>query len=101
MVKRRPRCVPLAMVWAALKILWAVPMSFLGFYVNAAQIQALNELAEAGGTGPGAVPGFTMMMRGAGVMGIIGGLVFAWALPVFLIVWLRVPRVQNEVSRWR
>lgn len=96
-VARRRRCgASLLQVWAVIKMALVVIGSVIGARVGAASFQA-GVGAGGGGAGAGVPPGFGSMMM---VVGLVFGVLWGWALPVFCLVWLRRAKIRAEVAGW-
>ena len=98
LVRRRPWSRTASVGWALAKVLYVIPASVLNYVVNKATIEAMEQAAaDSGQAMPG---GFLVFMESLGAVGMGCGLVWSWALPIFMIVWfLRTP-VREEVERW-
>ncbi len=97
-LRRRPWSRRAAVGWAVAKILYAIPGSVLGYLLNKALFDAMEQAAIDSGT-PMPTGIFTSMQSGGAAM--IGcETLWAWALPLFLIIWFRRASVKTEVERW-
>ena len=117
-LRRRPWSRSAAVGWAVAKTLFTIPYSVLGYLLHNALLDAMEQAAIDSGTPMGdrlevpvaptvelevvyvtATSIFpNMHSGGAAMMGC--SMLWAWALPLFLIIWfLRAP-VKTEVERW-
>ena len=98
-LRRRPWSRPTSLGWAVGKMLYAVPASVLG-YIQQTAMSAAVEDALASDPGASVPTGFFRFFESLGAVSVGCGLLWAWALPIFLIIWfLRAP-VKAEVERW-
>ncbi len=78
-LRRRPWSRGAAVGWAVAKILYTIPLSVLGYFIIKAQFEAMEPIWAA--------------VWGCSTL-------WAWALPLFLIIWFRRAPVKTEVERW-
>ncbi len=96
--RRRRRGRTILRWWSVLRIAWAVPATFASYFSQAAQFNAMMEAAEASSA---PMPGFMFgFMKGAGLAGVAVGLLWAWALPVFMLAWFTRRNIRQEVDGW-
>jgi hypothetical protein len=97
-LRRRPWSRTSGLGWSVARMIYAVPATLLGYIVNRATVQAMEQAAaESGDPMP---KGIFAIMEALGAIGMGCTLVWSWALPVFMIVWfLRAP-IKDELSRW-
>lgn len=91
-VGRRPSGPLLMRVWAVAKMGIAVFGAWIGYVTQQAQFEAMA----AQGQGPPA--GFAGPLAYSGV---VLGLLWAWALPVFVLIWFARPKIKAEAAAWR
>ncbi len=97
--RRRRRSRAILLLWSVLRIVWAIPASAVAYLSQSAQFQGMMEAAETSGSPmPAFVFGF---MRGAGMAGVAIGLLWAWALPAFMLVWLSRGNIRRDVAGWK
>jgi len=91
--KRAPWSPKAARTWSIVKIVYALASVIIGFSMQ-------QQVASATTTTAG--PGMTMMIQPSDFMvwGMCFGLVWGWALPVFLLIWFSRPSVKQQVSTW-
>ncbi len=91
LLRRRPGAAPLARAWAVVKIVVTVAAAVVAVAVQRQQFEA--EANQAGGM-PGAF--FTGIIVATFLFTILWG----WALPVFMLIWLRLRGSREEIARW-
>ena len=85
--------VRLTKLWAAVKIPLAVVAAWLSYMLQEAMLSSISQ------QGPG-MPGFSQM-RGVMLAFAVGfPLLWGWALPVFMLIFLSRPRVREQVADW-
>ena len=98
LTRRRPWSRTVLVVWSITRAVYAVPAVIAGYFMSAAQFEAMEEAAESSGS---AMPmGLFTLMRGVGLAGAVFALLWAWALPAFLVVWLSRDCIKKEVALW-
>ncbi len=97
-LRRRPWSRSAAVGWAVAKILYVIPTSVLGYLFYKAKFDAMEQAAIDSGT-PMPTGMFTIMHSAGAAMTGCSAL-WAWALPLFLIIWFRRAPVKTEVERW-
>ncbi len=98
LLRRRPWSIRLGYCWAVLKITFVLVNSIVGYFIQRDIQQAMfQEFANQGTPMPPIGPGFFEIM---GAFGIVVGIVWGWALPVFLIVWFSRSKIRAEVADW-
>ncbi len=94
LLKRRRWAVRLGVWWSILKVLFVVAQNVVGLSMQEAQMEALSEQMS---NIPGMSSGFISAMA---VMGMIVGIAWGWALPVFLLIWFSRAKIKEEVAGW-
>jgi len=98
-VRRRSWCARLSFVWAIVRILWAIPASYVGYRIAIESFQAMEKAsADAGRPMPN---GLGTIMHSLGGVGVAIGLVLACALPAFVLIWFSRSKIKNEIAQWR
>ena len=98
-VRRRPWCARLSVVWAIARVLWAIPASYVGYCIAIESFQAMEKAsADAGRPMPN---GFGVIMHSLGAVGVAISLVVACALPAFVLIWFSRSKIKNEIAQWR
>lgn len=97
MIRRRPVARPLALNWAWLKIVASGFGAVVGWITQKANVQAI---ASPDGTGAMSA-GMGSMMEAFAIAAVVGTLLFALALPVFMLVWFTRRTIREEVRGWR
>ena len=95
LLRRRSWAMPLAILWAVLKLGVVVFDAWLDAQVSRGVMEAMSESGE--------------MASGMQVMnatpflwvGIVMTIVWGWALPLFTFVWFAVPKIRADVRGWR
>jgi hypothetical protein len=91
--RRRSWGPKVCLIWAGLKLLHVVFNSVWGYMIQQAQFQQLvNE--------PNMPAAFGGMMQVIGAFTIVLGIVWGWALPLFMLVWLTRKSIRAEVAGW-
>jgi hypothetical protein len=93
--RRRPGAVKVCLTWATLKMLYAVPYSLLQYHINKVQFEALQNDPNmpAGGA-------MTRLFDMIGIFAVVFGLLWLWALPVFMFIWFGRSRIREEIAGW-
>ncbi len=94
-LKRRRWAARTAFWWAALKVPYGLVNSILGYFVQQDTFEAMQQ--QGGAAMPPMGGGFFTAM---GAFTIVFGLVWGWALPIFLIVWLSRKSIKADVAGW-
>jgi len=94
LVKRRRWAVGTCRAWAVLKMVWVLANTVVGYYVQQASLSAISERTP---TAAQMSPEFVDAMV---VVGLIIGVAWGWALPVFLLIWLGRGKIKAETSAW-
>jgi hypothetical protein len=92
MVQRRRWGVRAHTIWAVLAILQSGVGGVYGFLIQQSQFQAMK----AGGMPPTPFP-----MEAFAAVGVLVGLLFACAYPVFMLVWVFRSVIRDQVAGWR
>ncbi|NNF44738.1 MAG: hypothetical protein HKO59_05770, partial [Phycisphaerales bacterium] len=79
--------------WAITKIVFVVANSSVGYLVNRAQFEAMMDDPGMASMGSG-------FFSAIGIVGVVFGLLWGWALPVFLLIWFGRPKVKQEMATW-
>lgn len=82
----------LAKVWAVLKLVVVAAGVVIGFQM---QREAMEAMSQSAGSSP--VGNAETMVVG---LMMCAGLVWGWALPVFLLIWFSRASVKEQVSKW-
>jgi hypothetical protein len=95
LLKHRPWARTLCMAWAGLKIVLVLVSSVLGSYM---MFRLFSAMASRQDTNvPALGPGMTAVFF---VFGLCLGLVWGWALPVFVLIWMSREKIKTEVGAW-
>jgi hypothetical protein len=91
-VQRRRWGLKATMAWAVVKIVVVVVTSIGGYMVMREQLRAMAR------SGPTTMPtGFMETMQFAGV---VVGILWGWALPIFMLVWFSRAKIKAETVIW-
>lgn len=93
LAKRRRWSLPLARGWAVLRMVAAVVSVVAGVMVQSKQLAFMSSQ----GAVPPGMGRFTDLMA---FTGVLFGLAWAWALPVFLLVWLGREKIRGQTREW-
>ena len=85
------------LTWAVLKIVLVVGGSVLSYIVQQAQFQAMAEDPNMAGSMPGFLPA---LMQAMGVVGLVVGVLWGWALPIFMLIWFSRRKIKVETAQW-
>lgn len=98
LIRRRGSARRLLMSWALLKIPVVLASSALGFVIQREMFAAMMKNQPSGPPPPAmAAP----MMEAFALVGLIIGIAWGLALPVFLLVWFYRPAIRGEMAAWR
>lgn len=98
-VRRRAWGAKTMLVWAVLKFVWGGISVAGGVLMQMEQMKAMQAQTASPGQGvPAAMmTGMTDMVM---IFGLGFGLLWAWALPVFVLIWFMRPKIRAEVRAW-
>lgn len=94
LAKRRPGSVAMCRVWSVLKIVLVLVNSAVAYRLMLTQFDAMGQ------SGPGAMPMGPGFGKVIAMFGVVVGLAWGWALPVFLLIWLGRGKIKAETSGW-
>ena len=98
LVRRRSSSMRVSIVWAILRMLWALPASVMGYAVAVAQFDAMERAAaESGDSLPAGIFG---IMQAFGIVGVVLGLLWACAFPIFTLIWFSRRKIKAEIAQW-
>lgn len=86
---------PTLLHWSWLKMIVTVAAVWIGWATQ----QAIFDAAMENSTSP-PPPQLRMMTGYFGGAGLVIGLVWGWALPIFNFIWLSRARIRDEVNEW-
>ena len=94
LLRRRAWARPTCQGWAIFKILVVVATSTVGSLIQRDTFAAMSQ----------ADPNMPAMVTGVGesmaVVGLVIGVAWGWALPVFMLIWLARGKIKNEIAGW-
>lgn len=101
LVRPRPKARSTIITWAVLKMMLAVPAAYVGYLSGHAQFEAMAEAAADQPSGPGQVPpGIFGILEGMGNIGAGLAVVWAWVLPIFMLIWFVRRPIVEEMREW-
>ncbi len=83
--------------WSWMKMLVAILVGVLGYLMQQAQFEAMQNDPNFSGQMPAM---FGSFMRAAGAVGLVLQIVWSWALPIFTLIWFNRRPIREEVSQW-
>ena len=93
LLQRRPWSAKMCSRWAMVYIIYAVINSFMTYSMQQAQFAAMSQTTQ-----PAPMPaGFEKTVA---AFGLVIGLVWACALPVFMLIWFSRAKIKDEVASW-
>ncbi len=99
--KRRAWGPKVALVWAGLKMIFVVVNSVIGYLVQIAQFEAMQEAMANDQNMPAGMGAFMgSLMQAFGIFGLLIGVLWGWALPVFLFIWFARKKIRTETAGW-
>ena len=96
LIKRRRWCRSVCMTWAVLKMLLVIASSVMSFFIFREQMEMVMEQ----GGNAGLPPFFTSLMRASGAFGVLIGILWGWAFPVFILIWFSRQKIRTEAAGW-
>ncbi len=99
--KRRAWGPKVALVWAGLKMIFVIVHSVASYLIQIAQFEAMQEAMandQNMPAGMGALMG--SLMQAFGIFGLLIGVLWGWALPVFLFIWFARKKIRTETAGW-
>lgn len=94
LVKRRRSSRKTCLTWAVVKMLFVVLNSVISYAMVEAQMEAMMQQSP---NTPGMPAGF---MSGFSAIGLVFGICWGWALPVFMLIWFSRGEIKAEVAQW-
>ena len=100
LLKRRQKSAKLLKTWSILKIAVSVISIYFGMQIQKETMEVMTATVTGGEGGPGAESAAMVASTMSAMMPVIMilSLLWAWALPVFFLIWFSRAKVQNEVS---
>lgn len=87
----------LCRTWAVLKILLVTVNAVIGYFMATQMADAMTQMQQQNPAMQGAPAGF---MQGMAGIGVCVGLVWGWALPIFMLIWFSRARIKEETASW-
>ncbi len=101
LVRRRAWSPTACMVWAGIKMMFVVGNTILADMAQQAQFEAMQEMMQQDPNMPAGMPAMMgSFMQVFGVFAIVVGILWGWALPVFLLIWFSRSKIKAEVAGW-
>jgi hypothetical protein len=101
LTKRSPWSPKTCRIWAGLKMLIVVYGSIIGYLVQQAQMEAMQRMLEEDPNTAAAIPGFFgTFMAILGPLTLVLGIVWGWALPIFMLIWFSRRKIKAEIAQW-
>ncbi len=101
LTKRSPGSPKVCRIWAGSKMLLVVYASIVGYLVQQAQMEAMQRMLEEDPNTPAAMPGFLgTFMAVFGPLTLVLGIVWGWALPIFMLIWFSRTKIKAEIAQW-
>lgn len=98
LLSRKRTSVAILKRWAIAKMIFSVIAIVVNFMLQMGQIQTTMQQASATAAGSDTVVK-TAVMVGM-VIGVLFGLAWAWAYPIFILFWFNKKNIQQEISTW-
>ncbi len=99
--KRRAWGPKVALVWAGLKMIFVIVHSVAGYLIQIAQFEAMQEAMANDQNMPAGMGAFMgSLMQAFGIFGLLIGVLWGWALPVFLFIWFARKKIRTETATW-
>ena len=99
--KRRAWGPKVALVWAGLKMIFVIVHSVAGYLIQIAQFEAMQEAMANDQNMPAGMGAFMgSLMQAFGIFGLLIGVLWGWALPVFLFIWFARKKIRTETAGW-
>lgn len=95
LVQRRRWAVNVSRCWAVVKILLVLASALFAITIQKGQFEALSKQQQLP---PGFGGGFLMAI---GFFSVIFSVIWGWAFPVLLLIWLALAKSKNEYAGWR
>ena len=96
LVRRRPYGVMICLIWSVLKLVYVVVNSVIGYLINLSQMEHIEAMQRTAGVQ--AVP--AEVFGAIGAFGACFGIVWGWALPIFMLIWFSRSAIRSEVRAW-
>ena len=82
-------------------MIFVVVNSVVGYLIQIAQAEAMQEaIANDPNVPAGLSAMMGSMMQAFGVFGVLIGVLWGWALPVFLFIWFSRKKIRTETAGW-
>ena len=94
LIKRRPWSAQWFRTWAVVEILGSAVGTVIGYFAQQPQFAAM-----ANQPGMGKMP--PEFFHGMAIFSVGCGLLLAWVLPVFVLVWFSRDKIKQEVATWQ
>ena len=99
--KRRAWGPKVALVWAGLKMIFVIVHSVASYLIQIPQFEAMQEAMANDPNMPAGMGAFLgSLMQAFGIFGVLIGVLWGWALPVFLFIWFARKKIRTETAGW-
>lgn len=95
LLKRRPEAPRWCGTWAKIKIVLVIVTSIAGYMCQQEMFEAMGKAQGPGQAAP------ATFMKAAGLFGFVFGLLWGWALPVFMLIWFGQKKIKTETADWK
>ncbi len=101
LMQRRPRGRTMCLTWAALRMPVVVFGLVVGYLMQQDHLVAMQEMFASDPNVPAAMSAmFGRFMQVAAVLASVIGLLWGWALPVFMLIWFSRGKIKTDVAAW-
>ncbi len=101
LMQRRPRGRTMCLTWALLRMPVVGLGLVVGYLMQQDQLMAMQEMFASDPSVPAAMSAMFGRFMQAGVLaGSVIGLLWGWALPVFMLIWFSRGKIKTEVAAW-
>lgn len=94
LVKRRRWSVSIIRIWALVRLLLVMANAVLTYQMTKGQFEMMSQQQ------PGGPPMPAGIGQGFAAIGVAVGVVWGWAFPVFVLIWLARGKIKAETSAW-
>ena len=101
LTKRKAGSPKTCKIWAGLKMLLVVYSSIVAYLVQQAQMEAMQRMLEEDPNASAAMPGFFgTFMAIIAPLTLVFGILWGWALPIFMLIWFSRRKIKAEIAQW-
>ncbi|MHC5113503.1 MAG: hypothetical protein ACYTGP_03635 [Planctomycetota bacterium] len=99
LVRRRPWSIPTCIAWAILKMAFVIFAAFVNYLNSRAQLEATQQQFESDPNMP-SINFPDWLVESASMIAGVFGLLWGWALPVFMLIWFARRNVKEHIRSW-